>query len=242
MDNGGVFTPISAMTESTTPASPASAPSTSAAGDSLPVKKSKPRFADVQQVLEKLFELYPKLFGKRFLPLKLGAFQDLLAAHPEVFERQSLKAALGVHARSTAYLQSVAAGTPRHDLQGRVVEAVAPEHVFFAAVELYHRRQGRKGLTTQDQEKNQSRLRAQLLAAYEASGLARQDYLAILPAYDDAVARLLDEALDLAEQDRARREALARAYQSSGLSVQAFAQSLGMDAKVVEAALKAGQA
>ena len=52
-------------------------------------------------VLERLFELYPKMFGARFLPLKLGAYQDLLAAHSEEFKKEDLKLALGLHARST---------------------------------------------------------------------------------------------------------------------------------------------
>jgi hypothetical protein len=28
------------------------------------------------QVLERLFQLYPKMFGARFLPLKLGVFRN----------------------------------------------------------------------------------------------------------------------------------------------------------------------
>jgi ProP effector len=223
------------------PASPDHTPVQPTAPDAVSKRSPRPRFAEVQAVLEKLFELYPHLFGQRFLPLKLGAFQDLLAAHPDVFERQSLKAALGVHARSTAYLQSVASGTPRHDLQGQVVEPVALEHVFFAALELYHRRQARKGLSAQDQAQNQTRLRKQLLGAYEASGLSRADYLALLPAHDDVVARLLAEAMDQADQHRARQEALVRAYRASGQSVEAFASSLGMPLAVIQAALQSAR-
>ena len=43
--------------------------------------------SDVFPVLEKLAELYPHLFGAVFVPLKRGIFQDLLEAHPEVFEK-----------------------------------------------------------------------------------------------------------------------------------------------------------
>ena len=91
----------------------------------------------IQSVLEKLFELYPHLFGVEFLPLKLGIFQELLASHPEQFERAALKAALGMHTRSTRYLQSVAAGKKRHDLQGNAVDDVAPEHVYLSMLELF---------------------------------------------------------------------------------------------------------
>ena len=80
-------------------------------------------------VLEQLAGLYPHLFGAVFRPLKRGIFQDLLAAHPDAFEREALKVALGIHTRSTRYLQAVAAGEKRHDLQGQPVEAMAPEHV-----------------------------------------------------------------------------------------------------------------
>jgi len=67
------------------------------------------------------------MFGAHFLPLKLGVFQDLLALHPELFKRDELKVALGLHARSTRYLESVASGLQRHNLQGEPVEPVAPE-------------------------------------------------------------------------------------------------------------------
>ena len=194
--------------------------------------KAKNRFALVQPVLEKLFELYPQLFGERFLPLKLGIFQELLAAHPEVFKRESLKAALGVHTRSTRYLQSVATGQKRHDLQGKPVEDVAPEHVFLSIVELFQRRQAR---STEDLR---PKLRAQLLAAFEKSGLTRQDYLARIGTPAEAIQVLLDEVLSEVEQQRARRAALKKAFEASGQSVDAFADALGMRVSDVQTALK----
>ena len=108
------------MTETTPECSAATA--TTAEAPATPANatpaatKSKNRFASVEPVLQKLFEFYPHLFGARFLPLKLGIFQELLAAHPDDFKRDTLKLALGVHSRSTLYLQSVAAGLKRHDL------------------------------------------------------------------------------------------------------------------------------
>ena len=94
-------------------------------------------------MLEKLFQLYPKLFGARFLPLKLGVFQELMALHPDEFKKEDLKVALGLHARSTRYLESVASGAKRHDLNGVPVEDVAPEHVHHAIMEVFRRRQAR---------------------------------------------------------------------------------------------------
>ena len=190
------------------------------------------RRPSVLPVLEKLFELYPQLFGAEFLPLKLGIFQELLAKHPEQLERTSLKAALGVHTRSTAYLQSVAAGKPRHDLQGSPVETVAPEHVYLALLELFRRRQGR---SAQDLR---PKLRKQLLTAYEASGLSRQDYQARMHGSDEDANTLLADAFAEFDQERARQEALRRAFEASGKTVAEFAAMYGMDPRDVGRALE----
>lgn len=186
----------------------------------------------VQPVLEKLFELYPHLFGAEFLPLKLGVFQELLAAHPDQFERDSLKLALGQHTRSTRYLQSVAAGNARHDLQGVPGDALAPEHVYFAVVELFRRRQRRS------QEDLRPKLRKQLMAAFEASGLTHQLYLARVQTKDEAINALLAEALAEHEQRVAKQEATLRAFDGSGKTPEEFADMYGMNAREVVAALK----
>src|SRR6187402_2070934 len=77
-------------------------------------------------LLERLFQHYPKLFGARFLPLKRGIFQDLMALHAGDFQEEELKLALSQHTRSTRYLEAVADVRQRHDLQGAPVEDVAP--------------------------------------------------------------------------------------------------------------------
>ncbi|MDZ4361493.1 MAG: ProQ/FINO family protein, partial [Variovorax sp.] len=97
----------------------------------------------VNPVLERLFELYPQLFGARFVPLKLGVYEELIARHPEDFKTEDLKIAMGQHARSTRYLESVAAGHARHDLDGNALDPVAPEHVHHAILELHRRRSHR---------------------------------------------------------------------------------------------------
>lgn len=207
------------------------APATVATPTPPKAAKTKNRFDAVQPVLEKLFELYPHLFGAKFLPLKLGIFQDLLAAHPEVFARDTLKAALSVHARSTRYLQCVASGLARHDLAGLAVEPVAPEHLFLAMVELFQRRQARHP------EDLRPKLQAQLAVAYEQSGLSRQDYLARIGAPSEAVQAVLDQAMDSIDQLRARHAALKRSFESSGKTRQEFADMLGMNLAELDRAL-----
>ncbi|MES2879767.1 MAG: ProQ/FINO family protein [Pseudomonadota bacterium] len=201
---------------------------------SAPAKKQG-RASNVQPVLEKLFELYPHLFGAEFLPLKLGIFQELLAAHPDVFERDSLKVALGLHTRSGRYLHSVASGQPRHDLQGAAVEDVAPEHIYLAMLELFRRRQARS------QEDLRPKFRAQLIAAFEASGLTRQEYLTRVQTNNVDASTLLEEALAEYEQKMAKQEALLRAFESSGKSPAEFADMYGMDPRDVTRALERKQ-
>src|SRR5450830_757387 len=193
--------------------------------------KKPRRSLDVQPVLEKLFELYPHLFGAEFLPLKLGIFQELLATHPDLFERETLKAALGLHTRSGRYLHSVAVGNQRHDLQGVAVEDVSPEHIYLAMLELFRRRQARSP------EDLRPKFRTQLITAFQASGLTRQDYLARVQTSNADANTLLEEALADHEQKQAKQEALLRAFQSSGKTPAEFADMYGMDPRDVTRAL-----
>ena len=167
-----------------------------------------PRPRKVNPVLERLFELYPKMFGARFLPLKLGVFQDLLALHPDEFKHEDLKIALGLHARSTRYLEAVAAGEKRHDLNGVPVEHVAPEHVHHAILEVFRRRQARTD------EDLRPKLRARLVEAIEASGLSREDYVLAVRTHDEAIER--GARRGLRRDRRAHREARGAAARLRG--------------------------
>ncbi|NVM91905.1 ProQ/FINO family protein [Variovorax sp. SG517] len=177
----------------------------------------------VHPALERLFELYPNLFGARFLPLKLGVYEELIARHPDDFKAEDLKVAMGLHARSTRYLESVAAGHPRHDLDGNVAEPVAPEHVHHAILELHRRRSQRTG------EDLRPQLVARLARAVEASGLDREAYAVLVRSRDANNNAVLDEALALLAEQAAKREALLRAFEASGRSEKEFAEMYGMN-------------
>jgi ProP effector len=182
-------------------------------------------------VLEKLFELYPALFGAQFLPLKLGVYKDLLARHPDELKPEDLKVAMGLHARSMRYLEAVAAGHQRHDLDGNPVEPVAPEHVHHAMLEVFKRHQAR----TRDDLR--PRLRLRLMAAIEASGLSSEDYAALVRVQDEATNALLDDAVAELGREAAKREALMRAFTASGRTEAEFADMYGMDPAEVSAVL-----
>ena len=179
----------------------------------------------VHPLLEKLFELYPRLFGARFLPLKVGVYEELVAAHPDALPAAELKVALAQHTRSTRYIEAVASGLPRHDLLAKPVDPVAPEHVHHAILELYKRRSGKSP------ERARQQAVEQLAAAIEASGLSREAYRERFTSPDDHLHALLEDALALVAQKGARREALQNAFQASGKTVAEFAEMYGLDPK-----------
>ena len=196
-------------------------------------KQHAPRQArEVNPALEKLFELHPKLFGARFLPLKLGIFHDLLARHPDAFKKDELKLAMGQHARSTRYLECVAAGLARHDLDGAAVESVAPEHVHHAILEVFRRRQARS------KDDLRPRLTMLLKQAIENSGLALDGYADLVRVQDEATNALLDDAITELKMESAKREALMVTFTASGKSEAEFADMYGMDLKLVSSVLE----
>ncbi|WP_225780948.1 ProQ/FINO family protein [Xenophilus sp. Marseille-Q4582] len=177
----------------------------------------------VHPMLEKLAELYPNLFGARFLPLQRGIYEALRERHPEELPEAELKVALGLHARSGRYLDAIAQRLPRHSLDGEVVEAVAPEHVHHAIVELHRRRQGRT------QEDLRPKLIARLAEAIEASGLDRAAYTEQARVSKPEALALIDDAFAEHGRVTARREALQRAFAASGQTdVDAFADMYGI--------------
>jgi len=202
------------------------------AGERAPAERSAPagdRAAQAPRsqhpLLVKLAELYPQLFGENPLPMKRGIFQDLLEAQPEAFDRDGLKVALSIHTRSSRYLTAVAAGQPRHDLQGQAVEAMAPEHVHHALLEVFRRRQQRSN------EDLRPKLGNRIIQAFEASGLSREAYAERVQTRDDATNALVDEALAEAAARAAKDEALLRAFEASGQNLEAFADMYGMVAR-----------
>lgn len=178
--------------------------------------------AAAQAVLERLFTLYPKMFGGQFLPLKLGAYKDLVSRHPEEFKAETLKMAMGMHARSMRYLEAVAAGHARHDLDGNLVEPVSPEHIHHAILEVFRRRQARSRADLRP------RLRVLLMEAVEASGLGLDDYAERVRVQDEDANALLADAIAALKLEAAKREALMATFNASGKTEAEFADMYGM--------------
>ncbi len=196
-----------------------------------PARPQRPAAKPTNPVLLKLSEMYPALFGEVALPLKRGVFQDLMAAHPDAFEKSALKEALGQHTRSTRYLKAMSESLPRHDLQGQPVEALALEHAYHALLEVFKRRHARTG------EDVRAALQTRMLHMLDSSGLHRDDFAQRVRTKDEAANALLDAVLAHASERAAKDEALHRAHAASGMSVEDFAGSYGMDAATVAQSL-----
>lgn len=197
------------------------------AAPSAPVKPARP----LHPVIAQLAQLYPQLFGDQPMPLKRGIYQDLVAVKPEGIELADLKVALGIHTRSFRYLNAVSQGKPRHDLQGQVVEAMAPEHVHHALLEVFRRRKPRDG------EDMAQKLRRRIALAFDASGLTRESYDLLVRGRNAEANAALDDAMtDVAERD-AKAEATRRTFEASGQTPEAFAEMYGMRPQAVQQAL-----
>lgn len=181
-----------------------------------------PAAARQHPVLDQLATLYPVLFGETLLPLKRGIYEDLLAAHPGVLDKDALKTALGLHARSSHYLTVVAAGLQRHDLSGQPVEALTPEQVHHALIEVFRRRGARS------REDLRPKLRQRILKAFEASGLPPDDYTQRVMGRDEEVNQLTRDALAEASARAAREDALLRTFEASGKPINEFADMYGL--------------
>ena len=197
-----------------------------------PAKAEPPKPArPLHPVLAQLSQLYPQLFGEQPLPLKRGIYQDLVAAKPEGIEVADLKVALGIHTRSFRYLNAVSQGKARHDLQGQVVEAMAPEHVHHALLEVFRRRKPRDG------EDMAQKLRRRIAMAFDASGLTRESYDLLVRGRNADANLALDDAMnEVAERD-AKAEATRRTFEASGQTPEAFAEMYGMRPQAVQQAL-----
>lgn len=173
-------------------------------------------------VLGQLATLCPVLFAEPLKPLKRGIYEDLLAAFPDALEAETLKTALAQHARSSRYLTVIASGLPRHDLNGQPVEALTPEQVHHALIQVFRRRGARSAVDLRP------KLRQRILKAYEATGLSPDAYLQRVHGKDEEVNQLTRDALAEASARAAREDAMLRAFETSGKDVKAFAEMYGL--------------
>lgn len=219
-----------------TAASPAPGPDTPATTTAPPATAQTRAARAPNPVLLQLAQWYPALFGERPLPLKLGIFQDLMDAHAPALESAALRTALTQHTRSMRYLNAIASGAQRHDLQGRPVQDVAPEHVLHALLTIHRRRKPRPDETPQLLRDKMLRRIAQ---AFIHSGLPRSVWLERAQVRDPSLLALVHDALQEADAQDARAEALHSAWLAAGRPhIRPFAAMYGLHPRAAQTQLQ----
>ncbi len=148
----------------------------------------------------RLKQLFPALFVGAPKPLKLRIQVDIQERAPGTFTKQALSAFFRRHTGSTSYLQAVAQGRQRFDLDGQPSGEIAEEHRQVARDELARRRashEERRAL-----EDQQRRNRAGLLHDHERTTLTRANFCALKQVAEDELDGLLAIAREEAAQYR----------------------------------------
>jgi hypothetical protein len=130
---------------------------------------------------QQLKQRFPALFSGAPKPIKLRVQIDIQARAPGVFSKNALSAFFRRYTGSTSYLQAVAHGQQRFDLDGQPQGDISEEHRKIAADELARRRSNHEAQRAASREAEQlqeqkRRNRAQLLHDYERTTLTRANF------------------------------------------------------------------
>lgn len=157
-----------------------------------------PRQADCAQQLR---QLWPALFAGAPKPLKLRIQLDIQERAPGTFTKPALSAFFRRYTGSTSYLQAVAHGKQRFDLDGQPSGEISDEHRQAARDELARRRANQEQRRALEEEQRHNR--ARLLHDYERTTLTRANFCALKQVADAE----LDGLLEIARQEAAQRRA-----------------------------------
>jgi sRNA-binding protein len=128
-------------------------------------------FADTAR---RLAEQFPALFGGPAQPFKLRIQNDIQERAPGAFSKQALSAFFRRHTHSTAYLQAVAKGTQRFDLDGQPAGELSDEHRQLAVDELARRKARHQERRQQEREKMIAERKAAFKAQRQEEAQQRQ--------------------------------------------------------------------
>ncbi|MDQ6680784.1 MAG: ProQ/FinO family protein [Pseudomonadota bacterium] len=194
--------PAEPATPATAAPSAATAPESSAeSGSRATSSAAAPPPAAATDAAPKLKQLFPALFVGAPKPLKLRIQVDIQQRAPGAFTKPALSAFFRRYTGSTSYLQAVAHGKQRFDLDGQPAGDIADEHRKVASDELARRRaaqESRRAL-----EEQQRRNRAGLLHDFERTTLTRANFCALKEVAEGELDGLLAIAREEVAQDRA---------------------------------------
>jgi ProP effector len=142
---------------------------------------AKPAELSPAACAQQLKQRFPALFSGAPKPIKLRVQVDIQARAPGVFSKNVLSAFFRRYTGSTSYLQAVANGQQRFDLDGQPQGDISDEHRQIAADELARRRTNHAAAQTANREaealqEQKRRNRAQLLHDYERTTLTRANF------------------------------------------------------------------
>jgi len=156
---------------------------------------------------QQLKQRFPALFSGAPKPIKLRVQVDIQARAPGVFSKNVLSAFFRRYTGSTSYLQAVAQGQQRFDLDGQPQGDISDEHRQIAVAELARRRANHVAQRTAEREhgallEQQRRNRAGLLHDYERTTLTRANFCVLKGVVEAELDGLLAIAREEAAQPR----------------------------------------
>lgn len=164
-----------------------------------------------------LRRLHPEVFGTLTRPLRIGIFDDLLAAYPGQLSRKLLFAFLGAHTARQTYLESLAAGGPRYALDGSADGEVTEQEQLFAKTQL------EQAASQRADSHFERQARSRTLKAFKSSGLNRKQFAETSGIALSQLDADLSRGKREREERRAKRLRLVEALECSGLSAEDFA-------------------
>lgn len=170
------------------------------------------------ECVQQLKQRFPALFTGAPKPIKLRVQVDIQERAPGVFTKHALSAFFRRYTGTTSYLQSVANGTQRFDLDGQPAGELSAEHRQIAADELARRRANHaaqqaeqraaaraadaQAQETRALEIQQRRNRAGLLYDYERTTLTRANFCVLKGVAEAELDGLLAIAREEASEPR----------------------------------------
>jgi sRNA-binding protein len=136
-----------------------------------------------------LKQLFPALFTGAPKPVKLRIQIDIQERAPGAFSKQALSAFFRRYTGSTSYLNAVAHGKQRFDLDGQPSGEITDEHRQVARDELSRRRANQEQRVALEEEQRHNR--ARLLHDFERTTLTRANFCALKAVADEELDGLL---------------------------------------------------
>lgn len=167
--------------------------------------------------IQDLAKRFPLLFNSHLArPLKIGVGRDIAEAYKGLYPEFSVRGFLERYTKSSFYLEAMAKGGSRFDLDGKPDGIVTPGQIAWARDEL--RRRG--------EIENAQAKRKDLLKKIKWSKLSPRQYAIQHQLDQNQIQSQYDRATNEREKRHARARQVVGRYEASGLTVEKFAALL----------------